>query len=64
MIPHAEGAFYSESGLKILSGRQLTYPKGNDTYAEDGSAEDDIETEDSSGRARFRYGGQWWRGRF
>ena len=50
--------------------RQLTYPEDNDTYAEDGSAEDDIDAEDGSTeddidmevgseRARFRYGGRW-----
>ena len=44
--------------------RQLTYPednpKGHDAYAEDGSAEDDIDTEDGSGRAQFRYGSHYF----
>ena len=44
--------------------RQLTYPEDNDTYAEDGSAEDDINTEDSSGSAWFQYKGRWYRGQF
>ena len=41
--------------------RQLTYPednpKGNNAYTKDGSAEDDINMEDGSGKARFQYGG-------
>ena len=30
----------------------------SDTYAEGSSGEDDINTEDGSGRARFQYGGE------
>ena len=48
--------------------KQLTYPEDspedNGTYADDGSTEDNIDTEDSSGKARFRYRGQWWRGQW
>ena len=32
-------------------------PKSNNTYAEDGSAEDDIDAEDDNERARFQYRG-------
>ena len=43
--------------------RQLTYPEDSpqdsNTYAEDSSAEDDINMKVSRGRAQFRYGG-WW----
>ena len=66
MVPHAEGAFYSESGSTILSGRQLTYPKdspkGNNTYPEDGSTilrqrtvveEHGFDTEGSGGEGGF-----------
>ena len=31
--------------------------KDSDTYAEDGSRKDNIDMEDSSGRAQFQYGG-------
>ena len=66
-----ETAFSSEDAFEwtvSTAERQLTYPEDspqdNNTYVVDSSAEDDIDTELSRGRAQFRYRGLWWRGQF
>ena len=50
-----EGAFNSEGGSKRSLLVRTGEAEDSDSYAEGSSGEDDIDTEDGSGRARFQY---------